>query len=130
RQPIIKEDRSVAVVYNGELFDYPEKKVELEGQGHHFATHCDTELIPHLWEQYQEGMFEHLRGQFDIALWDRPRRQVILARDRFGICPLFWTTQTTLGHDWLPFASEIKALLASGLVEPRADLNGIDHIFH
>src|ERR1700758_954857 len=71
RQPIFNEDRSVAVVYNGELFDYPEVKARLEAKGHRFATHCDTELIPHLWEDHQEGMFEHLRGQFAFALWDR-----------------------------------------------------------
>src|SRR3954462_13690852 len=94
RQPLFNEDRSVAVVYTGELFDYPEQKAILESQGHRFATHCDTELIPHLWEQHGEGMFERLRGQFALALWDRRQRQVILARDRFGICPLFWTTET------------------------------------
>ena len=70
RQPIFNEDRSVAVVFNGELFDYPEMKAELEGRGHRFATHCDTEIIPHRWEDHQEGMFEHLRGQFAVALWD------------------------------------------------------------
>src|SRR5262249_45834684 len=107
-----------------------EKKAILESQGHRFATHCDTELIPHLWEQYGEAMFEHLRGQFALALWDRKRRQVILARDRFGICPLFWTTETTLGRDWLLFASEIKALLASGLVGPRPARRGIDCVFN
>src|ERR1700758_2565318 len=60
RQPISNEDRSVSVVFNGELFDYPEMRAELEGRGHRFATHCDTELIPHLWEDHGEGMFEHL----------------------------------------------------------------------
>src|SRR5256714_864559 len=73
RQPIFNEDRSVAVVFNGELFDYPEMKAELEGRGHRFATHCDTEIIPHRWEDHQEGMWEHLRGQFAVALYDEPR---------------------------------------------------------
>src|ERR1700757_1650965 len=63
RQPIFNEDRSVAVVYNGELFDYPEMRVALEARGHRFVTHCDTEIIPHLWEDHQESMFDHLRGQ-------------------------------------------------------------------
>jgi asparagine synthase (glutamine-hydrolysing) len=70
-------------------------------------------------------MFEHLRGQFAFALWDDRRRHLVLARDRFGICPLYWTRQ----GDWLLFASEIKALLASGMVPARADLRGINHIF-
>ena len=129
RQPIANEDGSVTVVYNGELFDYPETRARLEAAGHCFRTHCDTELIPHLWEDHAEGMFEHLRGQFALALWDRRRRLLLLARDRFGICPLFWTRQTTAGGDWLLFASEVKALLASGLVDPQPDPRGINHVF-
>jgi asparagine synthase (glutamine-hydrolysing) len=126
RQPIFNEDSSVAVVYNGELFEYPELKARLEDRGHRFSTHCDTELIPHLWEDHQEGMFEHLRGQFALALWDQRRQLLILARDRFGICPLYWTRQ----GDWLLFASEIKGLLASGMVEVRADVRGLDNMFN
>jgi len=125
RQPIFNEDHTVAVVYNGELFDYPEQRNILEGRGHRFITHCDTELIPHLWEEHDEDMFERLRGQFAIALWDQRRQRVVLGRDRFGICPLYWTRQ----GDWLLFASEIKGLLASGHVEARANLEGINHIF-
>src|SRR6185436_9852636 len=126
RQPIYNEDRSVVVVFNGEFFDYPEVKTKLEAKGHQFRTHCDTEIIPHLWDDHQEGMFEHLRGQFALALWDRRRHCLILARDRFGICPLYWSTQKKGGSDWLLFGSEIKALLASGMVEARPDLRGID----
>jgi asparagine synthase (glutamine-hydrolysing) len=129
-QPITNEDGSVVVVFNGELFDYPELKPTLQAQGHRFTTHCDTELIAHLWEDHQERMFEHLRGQFALAVWDQRRRQLILARDRFGICPLFWSRQTSAAGDWLLFASEIKALLASGLVEARPDVRGIDQVFH
>ena len=70
-------------------------------------------------------MFERLRGQFALALWDERRSRLMLGPDRFGICPLYWTRQ----GDWLLFASEIKALLASGLVPARPDLRGIDHIF-
>jgi asparagine synthase (glutamine-hydrolysing) len=125
RQPIFNEDGSIAVVYNGELFDYPERKAELEGRGHRFRTHCDTELIPHLWEDHGEGMFEFLKGQFALALWDSRQRKLVLARDRFGICPLFWTRQ----GDWLLFASEIKALLASGMVRARPDVRGLSHVF-
>jgi asparagine synthase (glutamine-hydrolysing) len=125
RQPIANEDGSIAVVYNGELFDYPETKAKLEGRGHRFHTHCDTELLPHLWEEHGEKMFEHLRGQFAFALFDRRQRRLILARDRFGICPLYWTVQ----GEWLLFASEIKALLASGMVAARPDPRGISHAF-
>src|SRR6201993_1549539 len=125
QQPISNEDRSVFVVFNGELFDYVEKRAELASRGHRLVTHCDTEIIPHLWEESQGGMFELLRGQFALALFDERRHCLILGRDRFGICPLYWTRQ----GDWLLFASEIKALLASGLVPARPDLRGIDHIF-
>jgi asparagine synthase (glutamine-hydrolysing) len=125
QQPVANEDRSVFVVFNGEFFDYPERRRELEARGHHLATHCDTEIIPHFWEESQEGMFEHLHGQFSLALWDERQRRLVLGRDRFGICPLYWTRQ----GDWLLFASEIKALLASGIVPARPDLRGIDHIF-
>jgi asparagine synthase (glutamine-hydrolysing) len=125
RQPISNENRDVAVVFNGELFDYPEQRALLEGRGHRFRTHCDTELIPHFWEDHQEALFEYLHGQFAFALWDERRRQVILARDRFGICPLYYARQ----DGWLLFASEIKALLASGLLTARPDLNGINQVF-
>lgn len=125
RQPIGNEDGSVAVVFNGELFDYPEKRVELQARGHRFRTHCDTEIIPHLWEDYQERFWEHLRGQFAVALLDEKRRRIVLGRDRFGICPLYWSRQ----GDWLLFASEIKALLASGMVPAKPDLQGINHLF-
>src|SRR5271165_6215277 len=125
QQPVANEDRSVSVVFNGEFFDYPEKRAELEGRGHRLVTHCDTEIIPHLWEESQEGMFESLRGQFALALWDERRLRLVLGRDRFGICPLYWTRQ----GEWLLFASEIKALLASGMVPARPDLRGLDHIF-
>ena len=125
QQPVSNEDESVFAVFNGELFDHPEKRAELAARGHRLHTHCDTEIIPHLWEESQEGMFERLRGQFAIALYDVKRHQLTLGRDRFGISPLYWTRQ----GDWLLFASEIKGLLASGMVTPKADLAGLDQIF-
>jgi asparagine synthase (glutamine-hydrolysing) len=129
KQPIHNEDRSVSVVFNGELFDYPERKAALEAKGHVFRTHCDTELIPHLWEDHGEAMLEKLRGQFAVALWDEKTRTLILARDRFGICPLYWTRQPTPHGEAILFASEVKALLASGLVPAKADPRGINHVF-
>ncbi|MCC6418502.1 MAG: asparagine synthase (glutamine-hydrolyzing) [Gemmataceae bacterium] len=125
RQPIFNEDRSVAVVYNGELFDHLGQRAALEARGHRFVTHCDTEVLPHLWEEHAEGMFERLRGQFAVALWDARRQRLVLGRDRFGICPLYWARR----DGWLLFASEIKGLLASGLVDARPDLQGLNHIF-
>lgn len=125
QQPISNEDGTVSVVYNGELFDFRECRRDLESRGHRFATSCDTEIIPHSWEEYGEGMFAHLRGQFAFALWDARQRRLILSRDRFGICPLYWTKQ----DDWLVFASEIKAILASGLISLEPDLRGINNAF-
>jgi len=125
QQPMSNEDGSVKVVFNGELFDHIEKRAELAARGHKLHTHCDTEIIPHLWEESQEGMFERLRGQFAIALYDVKRHVLTLGRDRFGISPLYWTRQ----GDWLLFASEIKGLLASGMVTPKADRRGIDQVF-
>ncbi|MCK5497162.1 MAG: asparagine synthase (glutamine-hydrolyzing) [Hyphomicrobiaceae bacterium] len=124
-QPIFNEDRTVAVVYNGELFDYPERKAELEAKGHVFRTHTDTEIIVHLYEEHGEDVFQELKGQFALALVDFTKRTVFLARDRVGICPLHWSQR----GDWLVFGSEIKALLASGEVTAAADPRGLDHMF-
>ncbi len=125
QQPIYNEDRTVAVMYNGELFDYPEQKAALEARGHTFRTHSDTELLVHLYEDFGEGMFEHLHGQFAFAIVDLKKRVILLARDRVGICPLHWSRQ----GDWFYFGSEIKAILASGQVAPACDERGLDHIF-
>src|SRR5262249_31422659 len=111
------------------LFEYPEKRAELQAKGHTFRTHTDTELLPHLWEEYRERMFDHVRGQFAFCLWDSRTNEVVLARDRSGICPLFYTTIRHDDSDWLVFASEIRGLLASGLVEAKPDLRGLNHIF-
>jgi asparagine synthase (glutamine-hydrolysing) len=130
RQPIGNEDGSIQVVFNGEVFDYPEQRAALEQRGHRFRTHCDTEVLPHLWEEAGEETFQHLKGQSALALWDAPRQRLVLARDRFGICPLFWTRIAQGEGEWLLFASEIKALLASGMVQARLDPRGLDQIFH
>lgn len=125
QQPMHNEDGTAHVVYNGELFDHVEKRTELSSRGHQFHTHCDTEILPHLWEESQEGMFARLRGQFAVAMYDEKKHQLTLGRDRFGIAPLYWSRQ----GDWLLFASEIKGLLASGMVPAKPDLRGIDHVF-
>lgn len=126
RQPVFNEDRSIVAVYNGELFDHVELRARLAARGHVIHSRADSELLVHLWEDYGEDMFSHLRGQFAFALVDLRRRKVILARDRFGICPLFWARTN---DDWLVFGSEIKAILASGQVARAPDINGLDNIF-
>ncbi len=95
-------------------------------RGHRLATRCDTELWVHLYEDLGERMFEKTRGQFAVALWDRKSRSLILGRDRVGICPLYYAVV----NGWLLWGSEIKALLASGMVNARPDAKGIDLFFH
>jgi len=129
RQPISNEEGTVWTVFNGELFDYPERRKDLEAKGHVFRTHTDTELIPHLWEEYREGMWDYLKGQFAICVWDSRTNEFMLGRDRAGICPLFYTVQKIDGTDWLLFGSEMKALFASGFVPAKADPVGLNHIF-
>jgi asparagine synthase (glutamine-hydrolysing) len=125
RQPIFNEDHSIAVICNGEFFDFPEKRADLEAKGHAFQTQSDSELIVHLYEEHGEGLFPYLKGQFAFVLIDFTRGFAILARDRFGICPLFWSRQGNVIY----FGSEIKALIASGVVRPVADRHALDHLF-
>lgn len=129
RQPIANEDRTVWTVFNGELYNYADARPQLEAKGHVFRTSTDTELLPHSWEEYREKMFDHLKGQFAFCLYDSRTREVILARDRAGICPLFYTVVKHDGTNWLLFASEMKALFASGLVDRKPDLQGLNHVF-
>jgi asparagine synthase (glutamine-hydrolysing) len=125
RQPLSNENGSIWVAFNGELFEYPELRRELLDRGHTLATRCDTEAWVHLYEDDGEAMFDRARGQFAVSLWDRPGRTLILGRDRVGICPLYYTER----DGWLLWASEIKALLASGMLDARPDVKGIDHLF-
>ena len=88
-QPICNEDRTLWVVFNGEIFNYREIRHDLEQRGHRFSTHTDTEVIVHLFEEKGERCVEELNGQFAIALWDERKQRLFLARDRMGIRPLF-----------------------------------------
>src|SRR3954468_1683071 len=105
-QPIANEDGTLHVVQNGELYNYRELRRELERAGHRFRTHGDTEVLLHLYEAHGEGFAERLRGMFAVAIWDAPRRRLVLARDRFGIKPLYYRA----ADDELAFASELRAL--------------------
>jgi asparagine synthase (glutamine-hydrolysing) len=124
-QPIHNEDQSVWVVFNGEIFNYIELRAELEQAGHRFYTHSDTEVIVHLYEQHGADFVQHLNGQFAIALWDQRAKRLLLARDRTGIRPLFYTT--VAGR--LLFASEAKALFAVEGVPRRLDPLALAEIF-
>jgi asparagine synthase (glutamine-hydrolysing) len=116
-QPIRNERGDVWTVFNGEIFNYVELRAALVAQGHRFYTQSDTEVIVHLYDRYGDAFVEHLNGQFAIALWDARRKRLVLARDRAGIRPLFYTHAR--GNTW--FASEIKALLS--VLPERATLH-------
>lgn len=109
-QPIVNEDRSVAVVFNGEIFNYRELTAELRARGHVFGTHSDTETIVHLYEEQGMAMLDRLRGMFAFALYDRERDALFLVRDRFGIKPLYYHAR----GGRLLFASEVAPLLRAG----------------
>lgn len=120
-QPIFNEDGTVSVVFNGEIYNYRELRSWLESAGHSFRTASDTEVIVHLWEQVGIEFPKHLNGMFAIALVDRRRGRLVLARDHVGIKPLYYS----LTDEALVFGSEIKALLASGRVGRRLDLDAL-----
>jgi asparagine synthase (glutamine-hydrolysing) len=126
RQPISNEDGSIWVTQNGEIFEYPELQKALLERGHRLATRCDTELWAHLYEDHGEGVFDKARGQYAVTVWDRKERKLILGRDRVGICPLYYAQ----ADGWLLWGSEIKALLASGMIDAKADPKGIDLFFN
>jgi len=124
-QPIHNEDKSVWVVFNGEIYNYRELRPELEKQGHRFYTNSDTEVIVHLYEQYGLDFVQHLNGQFAISIWDVKKKQLVLARDRVGIRPMFYVQQ----NGKLAYASEVKSFFACGELQAELDPAGISQIF-
>jgi asparagine synthase (glutamine-hydrolysing) len=121
RMPMSSADGSLWITYNGETYNAAELRRDLQRLGHQFCSTTDTEVVLHLYQEYGERCFEKLRGMFALAIWEVPARKLVLARDRLGIKPLY--VFPSANH--FVFASEIKALLASGLVPQRLDAAGL-----
>src|SRR5215203_5194957 len=115
-QPMTNEDGSLRITYNGEVYNHADFRETLEARGHVYQTHCDTETILHLYEEYGDSCVEHLRGMFAFAIWDRNKRELLIARDRLGVKPLYYVHAD---DGSLYFASEIKALLEARAVKPE-----------
>ena len=126
KQPIHNEDNSIQVIFNGEIFNYIELRQNLLKNGHKFYTKSDTEVIVHAYEHYGLNFTEYLNGQFAIAIWDDNKKELILARDRVGIRPLFYAFGD---NQEFVFASEMKAILAHSKVPAEIDPAGINQIF-
>lgn len=126
QQPLFNEDGSVAVVFNGEIYNFQELVPELEALGHRFHTHSDTEVIVHAWEAWGEACVERFRGMFAFALWDRNRESLFLARDRLGVKPLFYAFLPE-GH--FAFGSELKVLMAHPGLDRRIDPLAVEEYF-
>jgi asparagine synthase (glutamine-hydrolysing) len=124
-QPVFNEDRSVAVVFNGEIFNYKELRAELQAQGHRFSTNTDTEVLAHLYERHGDDFPKYLRGMFAFALWDAKERKLLLGRDQFGIKPLYYAQAGGKFY----FASELKALRLAPGVCGELDPLAIDRYF-
>jgi asparagine synthase (glutamine-hydrolysing) len=125
QQPMLSADENLAVVFNGEIFNYIELRDELKKRGRSFATESDTEVILHLYDEMGLDFVNELNGQFAIALWDNVRKRLVLARDRVGICPLFYTVD----KGRLIFASEVKALRPALGSSLRISGEALDQIF-
>lgn len=124
-QPIHNEDKSIWIVFNGEIFNYPEIRESLVKRGHNFYTTSDTEVILHLYEEKKEKCLDELNGQFAFAIWDSNKKELFAARDRVGILPLFYTIE----NDQLIFASEAKAIIEISKKQTSFDPIGLDQIF-
>ena len=123
-QPLANEDNSIWITFNGEIYNHATIRRELEGAGHRYRTRSDTETIVHAYEQWGDACVDRFRGMFAFAIWDAPKRRLLLARDRLGVKPVYWT----VAHNRLLFASEIKSILESGLVKASPNLGAIPEV--
>lgn len=126
QQPIFNDDRSVALVFNGEIYNYLELMQELGGLGHRFRTRSDSETIVRAWEQWGEDCVLHLRGMFAFALYDARRQALFMARDRMGVKPMHYAL---LPDGWLLFGSELKSILAHGGLSRELDPAAVEEYF-
>lgn len=125
RQPIFNEDRTILTVFNGEIYNFRELREKLEACGHKFATHTDTEVIVHAYEEFGLNFPKYLNGMFAIALYDTVKRKLVLVRDHVGIKPFYYA----YNGKYLVWGSEIKTILASGLVDRTLDLDALGEFF-
>src|SRR5215475_9654850 len=126
RQPMFNETGSVAVVYNGEIYNFADLVQELSARGHRFQTRCDTEVIAHAWEEWGEACVEHFRGMFAFALWDGDKESLFIARDRIGEKPLYYAATR---DGFLVFASELGAVVAGLSDAPDIDPEAVEDYF-
>jgi len=124
-QPVHNEDETLWIVYNGEVFNYVELRPDLEARGHRFYTNTDTEVLVHLYEEKGPAMLKDLNGQFGLAIWDKRKRSLFLARDRMGIRPLFYWQN----GKHVAFASEMKAIFADREIERKLDPETLSDVF-
>jgi len=122
-QPLRSEDGAIALVANGEIYNHEQLRASLEARGHRFATRSDCEVIVHLYEEHGDDCVRYLNGIFGFAIWDGRRQRLLIARDPLGVKPVYWHSDGRR----LAVASEVGALLAAGLVEPRVDRVALDH---
>lgn len=121
-QPVYSEDKSIVAIMNGEIYNFWEIRKDLEKRGHKFVTQTDTEVIPHLYEEFGEDFVDSLNGMFAIALWDKNLKKLVITRDRFGEKPLYYG----IFDDKLFFASELKVLLAHSEINPEINLEALN----
>lgn len=122
-QPMLSEDQTVVVIFNGEIYNYLSLKQHLEKKGHQFRSRCDTEVLVHLYEEYGTKMVDHLNGMFAFAIYDQKKDRLVLARDRLGIKPIYYF----FSNDWFLFGSEIKPFLAFPEFNPELNLEALHH---
>src|SRR5436190_19627114 len=121
-QPMLSADRRLVVIFNGELYNYREVRAELSSKGHEFRSQSDTEVLLAAWSEWSEACLEKFNGMFAFALWDDHEKALFLVRDRVGIKPLYYAECEASSF---AFASEVKSILATGLIKPELDVESL-----